>query len=138
MNLIIKTANKLNKPKGEIEAISLAYDAISRFSGFTGKMVDNAIVEIKLNKKNDYEELPLKLVETVKNIIKKDGDVAKFFNPYLKDKNFLSFAKKFYERRFQPKDFYIKGIITFRHLKHSVNEDRTVEVSFYDYDGKAA
>ncbi len=132
MNLIIKTANELNKPKREIEAISLVYDTIARFSGFTGRMVDNTIVEIKLRKKNDYEELPTKLSETVKNIIKKDGDVAKFFNPYLKDKNFLSFAKKFYERRFQPRDFYIKGIITFRHLKHSVNEDRTYELQFYE------
>ena len=133
--LVLNTANILKKDPKEIEAISLVYDTVSRFAGFSIKKVDEAIEEISGlengKRVNDYKELPVALTSKVKQLIKNYGNVNRFFSPYKKERNFLKFCESFYKERLQPRDFYFQGVITFRHLKWNVRNDTTYQTEYY-------
>jgi len=104
------------------------YETLSRFVGYSKIDVDASITEevyhnsYKKPPKYTYYELPYEITIMVKSIISKWGNVENFLNSKNSKHNFiLGFIKK----RYQPKDFLFRGVLTFRYLMRGDYVDNT-------------
>ena len=134
---IIEISNQTGINPDYVRAIESVYDIFCRFAGYNLKQVDRLVIELPVyiarERKNNYKNLPVSLTSKVKELISANGDISKIFSPYLKEKNFVSFLKKFYAQKLQPRDFYFDGVLTYRELKWNIEKDNTYEVKITSY-----
>lgn len=134
---IIEISNQTGIKPEYVQSIETVYDIFCRFAGYTVEQVDRLVVESPMyvgrERKNNYKNLPISLTNKVKEIISTRGDISKIFSPYLKEKNFIQFLKKFYAQRLQPKDFYFSGVLTYIELKWNIEEDKTYDIKITSY-----
>jgi hypothetical protein len=141
---IIEAANATGFPPEAVQAVDAVYETISRFAGMSVGEIDDAIAEVPVyenngrKRMNNYHNLPVKLKTKLKEIVRRYGDVGKFFNPDAKRKNFTAFCRRFFEERQQPREYLFNGVITFPEFKFSVNDDRTYTVESHTYGEDAA
>lgn len=121
--LILDTAKELGRKPAEIEAISAVFDTFDMLSANTQKEIESLGV-ISSGKRLP---LPPKLKAEAIEIVKKHGDLAKFFSPMMKPKYFKSFAKKFLEQRKQPADYLFSGALYYKQNKQQVITFETEE-----------
>ena len=104
------------------------YETLGRFTGYSKSDVDASITEDAYHHsytkppKYTYDELPYEMTNMVKSIISKWGSVENFLNS---ENSKHSFILGFIKKRYQPRDFLFRGILTFRHLKRGEYTDKT-------------
>ena len=130
--LILEIANEVKMRPEYVKSIEVIYDLVCRFSGMSMEQIDSLAVEMTVydgkERKNIYKNLPVSLKDLLKRVLNKHGRVEKFFSPFLKEKNLKTFVIFFKERRYQPRDFYFDGVLTFKNLKFNIEKDFTYDV----------
>ena len=114
--LILDTAKEIGRKPEEIAAISAVFDTFDRLSANTQEQIESLMVSVG----GSEIPLPQKLKQRAIAIVKRHGDVGKFFSPIMKPKYFKSFAKKFLEERQQPKDYLFSGALFYKDRKEEV------------------
>jgi hypothetical protein len=84
-----------------------------------------------------YKELPERVIQIIVQIIKSGkGEPVRYFNRHAGeyDGMFKRFVDMCYEKKIQPREFMINGVLTYRHLKnqHNVIQDDTYSVEYYE------
>lgn len=133
---IEQLADEFNLTTRQIEAYWYAFSSVSRVCNIkTYNELSQTIVEKRVGDEFYYSELPTRLVEVVRRAIEEAKDLGKSYGDVDSVDNLRKFIRGLRDKRREPRDYCIDGILTYRNAQRGEKENHlfTLEVQEISY-----